>query len=65
MAPEQGDEPRDRSRVGDGVLMLLLDGEEAEDEAGLLLDVLAAGGGGVPSKFWVGWRERRGGEEVS
>jgi hypothetical protein len=39
---QQGDEPRQRTRVGDRMLVLLLDGEEAQDEAGLLLDVLAA-----------------------
>lgn len=42
MAAEEGDEARQRARVGDRVLVLLLDREEAEDEAGLLLDVLAA-----------------------
>ena len=42
MPAQEGDEAGEGPGVGDGVLVLLLDREEAQDEAGLLLDVLAA-----------------------
>ena len=54
VAGEEGDEAREGARVGDGVLVLLLDREQAQDEAGLLLDVLAA----VRVVVWDWQRER-------
>jgi len=42
VAVEEGHEAGQRARVRDGVLVLRFDGQQAQDEAGLLFDVLAA-----------------------